>query len=225
MVCKYCMELFCPQHQFKLRNTSVDVFGYDKTAEIQYSFNSQGFRGPELSDKPSIIVIGNSVSFGIGLDQTQTFVHMLAQHMHMPYFNASFGCWFHENHDHLHNLRLLRQRQQPDIFVIQINNLDRLRIRDTVVEGNNPDVCQQRFLEFWNQAQEILADRDRLWLYWDDINHHLPQEITAEFCVYNQWHLDQSLPDKSFTFGSRSHRMVFLALKSQLDQKKHLSYT
>ena len=217
------MKLFCPDHQFELRNNSVDVFGYDRTGRVQYSFNRHGFRGHDLSDRPSIIVIGNSISFGIGLPQEQTFAHMLAQHMQMPCFNASFGCWFHENHDHLHNLSVLCQRNQEDIFVIQINNLDRRRDGQKVLDGNGRDFCQQKFMQFWHQAQEILASRTRVWLYWDDIDHQLPQDVTAEFCIYNRGHLDSSLLDSPFTFGAKTHKLIFLALKSHFDQKRKLA--
>lgn len=48
-----------------LAEKTVKNYGYDTQNLIEYSFNSLGFRSPEPSKDPSLVVIGNSISFGI----------------------------------------------------------------------------------------------------------------------------------------------------------------
>lgn len=206
-------EWVVPEHMKQLAGTTVKNFGYDKTNVIQYHFNEYGFRNKYNSD-PSINVIGNSVSFGIGVDQS--FGDVLSQKINLPCNNFSFGCYFHENHDHLTNLKKLIDRDCDDIFIIQINNLDRLRDGDTVVSGLDKITARDRFLDYFEQIDMMFNKRRLLLVYWDDQDFDLPQSIVKKIAIHNKCHVDCSLDNKN-TFGVRSHNIIAKTLASLIN--------
>ena len=173
------MEIYTsPPHQQKLKNLSVRTFGYDTSGQIDYTFNSIGFRSPEIANARSLFVIGNSVSFGIGLPMTDTFAYQVSDAMTLPLANLSYGCHFHENHDHLHNIHSVAQRDHDDIILLQINNLDRFRKdRDTVVSGNDQEFCVKRFLDYFCQVKNLFRHKSLMIIYWDEIHYDMPKTI------------------------------------------------
>lgn len=206
-------EWLVPEHMKQLAGTTVKNFGYDKTNVIQYHFNEYGFRN-KYNSGPSINVIGNSVSFGIGVDQS--FGDVLSQKINLPCNNFSFGCYFHENHDYLTNLKKLIDRDCDDIFIIQINNLDRLRDGDTVVSGLDKITARDRFLDYFEQIDMMFNKRKLLLVYWDDQDFDLPQSIVKKIAIHNKCHLDCSLDNKN-TFGVRSHNIIAKTLASLIN--------
>jgi hypothetical protein len=188
-----------------LAGKTVKNYGYDTQNSIEYSFNSLGFRSPEPSKDPSLVVIGNSISFGIGLNLQHTFGSILAQYTNRKLDNRSVGCFFHENHDHLHNIKLLAEQNRDAVFVVQINNLDRRRDGMIVRDKNLPEWCVKRFLDFFDQTEEILKKHQHKYLYWDDIDYNLPLSITKKIVIRNKCHYDTSLSANKNTFGIKSH--------------------
>jgi hypothetical protein len=196
-----------------LASTTVQHYGYDRRGLVDYSFNSLGFRSPEPNSDPRVVVVGNSVSFGIGLDIQHTFGFLLAQHLNRHLDNRSLGCFFHENHDQLHNIKLLAQQDQDSIFVIQINNLDRKR-NGSVINNNNPqEWCVKRFLDFFDQTEEILKNYPHTYVYWDNIDYQLPESVTKKIVIKNKCHYDTSLSDNKTTFGTKSHNHIAKILR------------
>jgi hypothetical protein len=59
---------FLPCHQFALAGKTVKRYGYDQQDLIDYSFNSLGFRSPEPTNDPRLVIVGNSISFGVKSD-------------------------------------------------------------------------------------------------------------------------------------------------------------
>ena len=205
---------FVPEHMKILANTTVRCFGYDQSSTINYQFNELGFRNT-YNAGTSINVIGNSVAFGIGLEEQHTFGHLLSQKINLPCNNFSLGCYFHENHDHLNNLKILSQRDTDDIFVVQINNLDRCRVDDnTVIIAPDPKFGRKRFLEYFDQLLELTAGRRTMLLYWDDQEHNLPKSILDQILIFNKFHLDHSINSNTDTFGPRSHNAIAKTLAS-----------
>lgn len=187
-----------------LINQQVTKYGYDNTGTVEYSFNSLGFRSDEITSRPSLVVVGNSISFGIGLSIEQTYGHLVAQRINRPLINLSIGCYFHENHNNLINLTNLSN--QAHIFVIQINNLDR---------GTHTDKLA-RFVDYYQQTQEILKNQQVIYLYWDEKEYAIPNSIKDSILIYNKFHLDSSLPDNTGTFGPHSHRVIAEIVQSKL---------
>ena len=66
--------------------TITDKFG------VEYLINSSGLRSKpldQLGDKPIIVGIGCSITHGIGLNCTETWIHKLAELMNCDYINIS----------------------------------------------------------------------------------------------------------------------------------------
>jgi hypothetical protein len=205
---------FVPDHMKALANTTVRCFGYDNTNAVDYQFNELGFRNKYHHDT-SINVIGNSIAFGIGLAEQQTFGYLLSQKIGLPCNNFSFGCYFHENHDYLKNLKILAQRNTNDIFVVQLNNLDRYRVdKNSVTAGLTTEFSRSRFLDYFDQLLAILEGKRSMLLYWDDQDHNLPKSIQDQILIFNKFHLDHSIGSNKNTFGPQSHNAIAKILTS-----------
>jgi|688.fasta_scaffold678679_1 hypothetical protein len=213
-----------PPHQYRLKNSTVHSFGYDNSGKIEYIFNSDGFRSAEISNNDSVFVIGNSVSFGLGLSLENIYGTIISNHLQMPLVNLSYGCYFHENHDHLHNIHLLSQRDNDDIILLQINNLDRRRLDvNTVISGNDNEFCITRFLDYFGQIQSMLKHKNLVLMYWDDIHYDIPKTVQDQILIYNKGHCDYSLPDHAYTFGQKTHSWIakiLIAKQSRLVDHK-----
>ena len=204
---------FLPHFQFELAGKTVKSYGYDRQDIIDYSFNSLGFRSPEPTNDARLVVIGNSVSFGIGLDMQHTFGSMLAQYTNRRLDNRSLGCFFHENHDQLHNIKLLSQQDQDSVFIIQINNLDRKRTGDLVSPNNPPSWCMERFLDFFDQTENMLKNHPHRYIYWDKVQNCLPTKVLEKIVIKNKCYYDNSLPNNKNTFGAKSHSHIAKILR------------
>jgi len=204
---------FLPCQQLELAGKTVKRYGYDQQDLIDYSFNSLGFRSPEPTNDPRLVIIGNSVSFGIGLDMQHTFGSMLAQYTNRRLDNRSLGCFLHENHDQLHNIKLLAKQDQDSVFVIQINNLDRRRAGDLVISNNSSNWCVERFLDFFDQTENILKNYPHKYIYWDNIDYRLPTTVLEKIVIRNKCHYDSSLSNNKNTFGVKSHSQIAKILR------------
>lgn len=193
-----------------LAGQTVKCYGYDTTGLINYSFDSEGFRKSELDDasKPGLVVIGNSLSFGVGIPVEHTYGYMLAQYTDRRLYNRAVGCVLHENHDYLATIKSLTQQDPTSTFVIQINNLSRCRTGDVVSIVDDRKKCVDRFIDFFNQSEELLNGFNHKYIYWDDIQYDLPKLIQEKITINNKFHLDQSLPDRNITFGPKSHATI-----------------
>jgi len=211
-----------PPHMKSLRGQTVKNFGYDNQNFINYSFNSQGFRSDEFDlSQRKLIVFGGSTSFGMGVDQSLTFATQLASTLDLSLHNLSFGCYLHENHDYLENLKIMARLDCDDVFLIQINNADRRRIsQDTVIRNNSEDFCVSRVVDFFEQANDILKYKTKIFLYWDDKNHNIPKTITKQFLLHNHFHLDHSIPARPGSFGPKSHNFIFKTIHSRLSSHR-----
>jgi hypothetical protein len=198
-----------PPHMAKLANKTTQVFGYDHNNTVAYKFNHLGFRTGSETGSDSINLIGNSISFGIGLEYQQTFGSIVASNLKRKLENFSYGCYLHDNHDHLSNLNLLAKRDSDDLFFIQINNLDRIRVdSNLVVLENNISTCKTRFLDYFDQVTQILKNKKKIFLYWDDKSYDLPKSVTDQFLIHNKCHIDTSLIDYPNSFGVKSNRLI-----------------
>jgi hypothetical protein len=211
-------QFFVPPHMQILANQTVSSFGYDSSDTVQYQFNSLGFRGPELKDTASVIVIGNSVSFGLGLEFQNTYGHRVAEQLNLPVANFAFGCYYHSNTDYLDNIKLLSQRPYSDVFLIQINNIDRLRTGSDVVADSATAVS--RFVTYFEEINQLLKDKQCVYLLWDDVAYSLPESVTNQLLIHNKLHLDKSLPDHPDTFGVLSNQAVAKIILGSLTQSK-----
>jgi len=204
-----------------LAGKTVSNFGIDNRNIINYSFNKHGFRCDEFdSTTKKLVVVGGSISFGIGLDQSLTYAYKLAAQLNLHLCNMSFGCYRYENHDNLNNLKIMANSNCNDIFIIQVNNANRRRIDDqTVTIFNEKDFCISRLIDYVDQVNRILASKNKIFLYWDNENLDLPEALSKQFLVYNRFHVDHSIDTQSNTFGPKSHHAIFKVIYNRLSSQ------
>lgn len=207
-----------PPNMINLANQTTMLFGYDTSGKVPYCFNNLGFRSPEPDNRPGIAVVGNSVSFGIGLPLEQTFGSILCNSMNRALDNKSFGCYIHENHDHIHNIDVLSKQNRDLVFLVQINNLDRRREGNIIIENNDQSWCSRRFLDYFDQVESLLCSRPRIYLYWDDKEHSIPAVVQKKIAIKNVLHLDSSLPHAPWTFGKKSNNAIAKCLYSLVNK-------
>jgi hypothetical protein len=211
-------EWFVPEHMKKLAKKSTQFFGIDQQGIITYNFNDLGFRTGDNIKLSSVNLFGNSISFGIGVDYYQTFGSMVADRLDRRLNNFSFGCYLHENHDHLENLQKIANRCHDDIFIVQINNLDRQRINSNLVlTGNDREFCKKQFLDYFDQVSNILKHTRKIFLYWDSAEYDLPKSVTDQILIYNKFHVDNSLSNNMDTFGTKSHLYISKIIVNELN--------
>lgn len=95
-----------------------------------YTLNSKGYRCPEFEDinwEESIVVFGCSNTMGIGLDDSETYPHLMQEALKRPVINlgqGGTGIW-----QIVYNYRALhRQGRKPYKTVLQIPEANRLGI-------------------------------------------------------------------------------------------------
>ena len=200
-----------------LAGREVVNFGIDQSDNITYKFNSLGFRSPEHYNRDSVIVVGNSISFGIGIAEEDIYGYQVAEQAGLGYINCSLGCYFHENHDHLLNLKNLAKRTTNDLFLIQFNNLARQRVSaEKVISSRNKIQAVNNFIDYFTQVEQLLWNKQKFYFYWDNVDHVLPPEIKNKLLIHNKFHLDTSLPNNTNTFGIKSHLTISKVVLSKL---------
>lgn len=74
------------QENLKSRYNDLEVNGWID-ANITYKFNSHGFRCNDFSDQPSIVFLGCSHTFGVGLPVDNTWPFIVASSLNLKCYN------------------------------------------------------------------------------------------------------------------------------------------
>ena len=72
------------------KNKLLEQFGWNN-AEIQYRFNSQGFRCDEFDDRPCAIALGCSHTHGTGLKESDAWPSKLSQKLNLHVWNLGIS--------------------------------------------------------------------------------------------------------------------------------------
>jgi hypothetical protein len=204
-----------PKNMYEHRSSSVKNFGYDKTTNSIYNFNSLGYRSnTEFTPVDNaILFLGNSITFGIGLNHEETFCGIVAGRCNDPVYNFSWGCYAHTNSEYLCFLKSLLKTIQPKFICYQINNLDCYRENGKIVLDKPIDLLEDEFKKFYLELQDVLKKIQHTFLYWDNREYN----IDISNCLINQqYQVDHSLPDNKETFGKKSHLLIGLKILEQL---------
>jgi hypothetical protein len=196
-----------PDHMFGLRNQTVCQFGYDNESRTHYRFNSLGYRSNtefDICGNP-IIVLGNTISFGLGMPIEQSFAGIIANTLNCAVYNFSWGCYGHTNADQLCLLKQILSVIQPQRVIFQINNLNRFRNGNHVSFLNPDDVVISEFNKFNAELQQTLASVPHDFLHWDNLTYPV---ALPDCLIYNKYHVDSSLQSNPNTFGPRSHKLI-----------------
>ena len=196
-----------PDHMYLLRNQTVTKFGYDDENNTDYCFNSLGYRSNlEFDDCDSpIIILGNTISFGLGLQIEQSFAGIIANTLKCKVYNFSWGCYGHTNADQLLLLKQILTAMTPRRVIFQINNLNRFRIDNYVNFQNSDNVVISEFNRFNLEIQQVLKSIPHDFLYWDETSY--PVDL-PKCLIHNMYHVDSSLKSNKTTFGPKSHKLI-----------------
>lgn len=106
------------ERRFKMR-PGASVVVPERYGDIRYSFNREGYRdvdhAPVAPGQRRIVWLGDSVSFGLGVDQDRTFVSLLQKEW--PVVNLAIFAYHAGNH--LDALREDGLKHRPDLVVVQ----------------------------------------------------------------------------------------------------------
>jgi len=102
-----------------------ESFGFDTSVRI----NSHGFRGPELSFNGSpadrrIIVLGDSFVWGFGVEENQTFPHLLEQELPGDTEVINLGVSGYSTDQELLVYRNIGRKYQPNLVVLVVATND-----------------------------------------------------------------------------------------------------
>lgn len=113
-----------------LHKTLVRKGKVPRKRNCQYTLNSKGYRCPEFEDinwEESIVVFGCSNTMGIGLDDSETYPHLMQEVLKRPVINlgqGGTGIW-----QIVYNYRALyKQGRKPYKTVLQIPEANRLGV-------------------------------------------------------------------------------------------------
>lgn len=130
------IELFEP-HPYLVgvpkKNVSV------KIGEHIYSNNSKGFRGNEFSeksDKKRIVVIGGSTSYGVGVNDNETWPYYLDSLLSENYEVLNAGMPGHTSAEHVIFSSLILPEYKPDIVLVHAGLND---LRNLHFDNSEPD--------------------------------------------------------------------------------------
>lgn len=215
------MYLTAPPHQFDLANTATTKFGRDHRQQVLYKFNSLGWRSDieYLPHERHWVFIGNSVTFGMGLDQSLRFSDMLAMDLGFRAYNFSIAHLIHSNMQYMRIIDSVLALAEPEHWVIQVNNLDRLELDGRWVHVTDHDTyaqqIQDQFWKFWRYINDRIPSDKLTLLYWDEIAWPwLPQEFLSRVGRPIPV-VDSSCSEMSETFGVRTHRLIYTALRTK----------
>lgn len=84
--------------QFRFANQTLHTYGKDTTGNVSYTFNEFGFRMDEKQSAcPEIIFAGGSISFGIGVEEEDTYKGRLAAALGKTYWDISYADSYYNN--------------------------------------------------------------------------------------------------------------------------------
>lgn len=122
--------------------------------EIHYDINSLGFRGPEFNLSPSIMFLGCSHVFGVGICYNETWPYILSQELNLQCLNL--GTNGSSNDTAFRMAYSYIPKYNPTIVVLLSPNESRLEI----IDGNYPYRLQPRWhkLESKNRWRHFYHD-------------------------------------------------------------------
>jgi hypothetical protein len=207
-----------PPHMYTHRSSKLQNFGYDNKSNVDYKFNSLGYRSNldfKLGLKP-VIILGNTVSFGLGIDFKDTYANILASYLNKPVYNFSWGCYAHTNYEQLQLLISIIKVDEPSLIIFQINNLNRYRKNNTVCFDNPAELINTEYKKFYAGIKKLLKNRKHFFLYWDDQEH----DVNLPDClIKNRFLIDGHYQNKTVG-GIKSHKLIALKIITEIQKQK-----
>lgn len=207
--------------QYECRNETLEVYASDRRGVVNYSFNNYGYRNNIDYESDAVdvgIYIGSSITSGIGVNWSDSFVVTSAQAMGVPAYHFSQGCMAVDNQEILSMLTRLKQTKiQPKYWVIQFIDLNRRyqdgRLIDLV---NDPQQNLNLFLQTFDTVQTVL--QKDIWVFTgsDSSKCAIPEQILNHpKCV--GWNIPfVDLAGVGSHPGAKWHRMISAGIVKKL---------
>ncbi len=144
------------EKRFKMR-PGVSVVVPERYGDIHYSFNREGYRDVDHAPAPPgqrrIVWLGDSVSFGLGVDQDRTFVSRLRKEL-APRELVSLAIFAYHAGNHLDALREDGLKHRPELVVVQfyMNDLSVPAPGDGAATPAAPPSVWQRLMALKNRV-------------------------------------------------------------------------
>ena len=209
-----------PEHMYNRRSTIIKNFGYDDETEVEYRFNNLGYRSDiefEIGKNP-IILLGNTITFGLGVEIKHTFSNIIASHFKNPVYNFSWGCYAHTNNEQSELLKSILTTDNPSLIIFQINNLNRFRNNNIVSYNNTKELIISEYKKFYDEIFKLLKNKKHIFLHWDDEEH----EVKLPNCLIKNKFLIDGIIKKKKLGGVKSHKIIGHKIVNEIKQKKLL---
>ena len=219
------MTLFqtAPNHMYELRNQTLPKFAEDDFTGTTYRFNNLGYRSNrefEISNDV-IVILGNTLSFGLGLNIEKTFSGLIEEQLKYPIYNFSWGRYGHENSEQLILLKNILSLINPRLVIFQINDLNRIRRNDKIKFDNPKELVLEKFNKFYTELNNCLNTIPHILLQWDENNYNID---TSKFLIYNKYHIDSVDFYHSGiyrpTMGKSSHKLIATKILKEIYDKR-----
>lgn len=106
--------------QLNYAGSALLNYGYDSSGLVEYKFNSSGFRSyNEYTSVPELVFAGGSISFGIGIAETDTYKHKVATFLNKTYWDLSYASEHYDNESIYNTLLELSTIDKTGCIVIQ----------------------------------------------------------------------------------------------------------
>lgn len=166
-------------------------------AYFTYKFNSHGFRCDEFSDKPSIVFLGCSHTFGVGLPIYETWPYIVSKSLNLECYNLGIPGGANDTSFRLAYYWL--KRIKPDLVILcQINSARLELIQDNEIVRLNQSALARP------DAKQVYKDFYKCWLS-TECNLELNKEknILAITQICANLNIDLEIFDSSFFVDSK----------------------
>jgi len=206
-----------PEQQARL-----EQIGWYPYSEINYQFNSHGFRTNEFDQTPGILALGCSYTQGVGLHQHQAWPEMLSAQLGMPTWNLGVGGGSLDTCFRL--LEYWIDHLTIRAVVVLVPHIDRVEValNDSTVESCGP----------W--SDEFMKDFYRCWIDHSDnsaINRRKNVLAMQQICAQRQIPILFYYPETEFRgeigggkardlkhYGAGQHLGLAHKIKTDLEQ-------
>lgn len=208
--------------QYECRNETLEVYASDRRGLVEYQFNNLGYRNDiDYVDTESNagVFLGSSITSGIGINWTKSFVKLVSQSFDVEPYHFSQGCTKVDNKEILNQISVLKNNNfLPKFWVIQFIDLDRRFDATTgkTTHSNNAIENVKNFVDIFLQIQLALADHTWCFFGCDSLSHNIPDHIRyhANCLAWNPTFIDRAGVGNHP--GVKWHQMMSLGIQKKL---------
>lgn len=200
----------------------MEVYASDRRGIVEYKFNNLGYRnGIEYIDSETnaAAFFGSSITSGIGINWSKTFVKLVSDDFQVEPYHFSQGCTAVDNNEILQQISVLKNNTfNPKFWVIQFIDLDR---RFDSLSGRTThciDLEQNinEFAKIFSKIENMLIDQSWCFIGCDSGSHNIPDRIRyhKNCLTWNPRFIDRSGVGNHP--GLKWHQMITLAVRKKL---------